>query len=98
MQGDSGERKRQYDREDDEFRKFSSALKLCVAYASNVGGTGTLIGCGPNIVMKGMADSYVFTCCAHFWNWNYLAFEMSVLLMNSLTISVGRWSAFSHIS
>ena len=59
MNADASERKRQYDNEDAEFKSFACALKLCVAYASNVGGTGTLIGCGPNIVLKGMADSYV---------------------------------------
>ena len=46
-----------YAAEDSEFRLFACALKLSVAYASNVGGTGTMIGCGPNIVLKGMVDS-----------------------------------------
>jgi len=49
----------QFEREDSEFRKFSSSLKMCIAYASNIGGIGTIIGCGPNIVMKGQADLYV---------------------------------------
>ena len=49
----------QWEKEDAEFTKFACALKLCVAFAANVGGVGTLIGCGPNIVVKGMADRYV---------------------------------------
>jgi len=48
-----------YAKEDREFRNFSCALKLSVTYASNVGGIGTIIGCGPNIVFKGQLESYV---------------------------------------
>ena len=46
----------QWAKEDKEFSQFSCALKLCVAFAANVGGVGTLIGCGPNIVLKGQLD------------------------------------------
>ena len=49
----------QYDKEDKDFIGFAVALKLSVAYASNIGGIGTLIGCGPNIVFKGQAESSV---------------------------------------
>jgi len=47
----------QWAKEDAEFKNFACSLKLCVAFAANVGGVGTLIGCGPNIVLKGQADS-----------------------------------------
>jgi len=49
----------QWAKEDKEFTQFSCSLKLCVAFAANVGGVGTLIGCGPNIVLKGQVDEYV---------------------------------------
>ena len=31
-----------------------------MAFSANVGGTGTLIGTGDNLVLKGEADEYVF--------------------------------------
>ena len=51
------ELKRTYAKEDAEFRNFACALKLSVTYASNVGGLGTIIGCGPNIVFKGQTEA-----------------------------------------
>jgi sodium-dependent dicarboxylate transporter 2/3/5 len=70
----------QWEKEDKEFRCFAASLKLCVAYASNVGGTGTLIGCGPNIVLKGMADSiYGPDNGIDFTSWFILAFPNMLL-------------------
>jgi len=56
----------QYANEDSEFRLFSCALKLSVSYAASIGGTGTLIGSGPNIVLKGQAEGYVKYQFLHF--------------------------------
>jgi len=47
----------QYAKEDNEFRLFACALKISVSYAASIGGTGTLIGSGPNIVLKGQAEA-----------------------------------------
>jgi len=54
---DRAVQEREWEKEDTEFSKFACSLKLCVAFAANVGGVGTLIGCGPNIVLKGQVDS-----------------------------------------
>ena len=48
-----------YAKEDNEFRLFACALKISVSYAASIGGTGTLIGSGPNIVLKGQAERLV---------------------------------------
>ena len=54
---DDAEMQRIYAKEDKEFKNFSCALKLSVTYAANVGGLGTIIGCGPNIVFKGQNEA-----------------------------------------
>lgn len=41
--------------EDKSFMRLSKSLMLGVAYSANIGGTGTLTGTGPNIVLAGMA-------------------------------------------
>jgi len=85
----SEEKRRQYEKEDKEFKAFACSLKLCVAYASNVGGTGTLIGCGPNIVMKGMADSiYGPNNGVDFTSWFILSFPNMVIMLFTSWLSL----------
>lgn len=54
---DEMEMERIYAKEDAEFRNFACALKLSVTYAASVGGLGTIIGSGPNIVLKGQMEA-----------------------------------------
>ncbi|KAJ8312456.1 hypothetical protein KUTeg_009829 [Tegillarca granosa] len=43
-------------KESEEYTRMCRALSLCIAYAANVGGIGSLTGTLPNIVLKGQAD------------------------------------------
>lgn len=42
--------------EDSRHKKLRTVMLLSVAYAANIGGTGSLVGTGPNLVLKGLID------------------------------------------
>ena len=39
-----------------EYKNLGKAMSLCIAYSANIGGTASLTGTGPNLIMKGQAD------------------------------------------
>lgn len=52
----SKEKEKSEDSEDAEWSRLAKALSLCIAYAANIGGTGSMIGSTPNLVLKGQIE------------------------------------------
>ncbi|XP_071100550.1 Na(+)/citrate cotransporter-like [Haliotis cracherodii] len=67
------------------FRRLCKGMTLCVAYAANIGGTGSLSGTSPNLIMKGQADilfeEYGLDSGVTFTSWMIFALPGSALCL-----------------
>lgn len=61
-------------------RNFSTALMLSLAYASNIGGIGTLIGTPPNVVFRGIIEEkYGYE--VGFMDWMMICMPLAAILI-----------------
>ncbi|XP_076045465.1 Na(+)/citrate cotransporter-like isoform X2 [Oratosquilla oratoria] len=63
----------------DDCRRLRDMCFLGTAYAANLGGTGTLTGTGPNIVLKGILQSYTEPTGLNYSTW--MAFNIPGMLL-----------------
>lgn len=47
--------------EEEEKKRMSKGLLLCVCYSASIGGIATLTGTGPNLILVGQMSQYVQT-------------------------------------
>jgi len=62
------------------FRKFSLGLMLSIAYAANIGGTATIIGTPPNVVLAGYIRQF-YQIDLDFSKWLMIGFPVSFTLL-----------------
>jgi sodium-dependent dicarboxylate transporter 2/3/5 len=71
-------------------RNFSLALMLVIAYASNIGGMGTIIGTPPNVAFIGIIEKkYGYTI--QFLDWMLLCTPLALVLLAALYIVLTKW-------
>lgn len=78
-------------------QNFSLSLMLVIAYASNFGGIGTIIGTPPNVAFAGfIQEKYGYTL--QFVDWAIIAMPISLLLLAALYFVTTQWLYPSHLS
>ncbi|XP_077984277.1 Na(+)/citrate cotransporter-like [Glandiceps talaboti] len=65
-----------------EDKDLARGLTLCIAYAANIGGTGTLTGTGPNLVISGQVETlYGQDAVIDFGSWFIYAFPGMIICL-----------------
>jgi sodium-dependent dicarboxylate transporter 2/3/5 len=71
-------------------RNFSLALMLVIAYASNIGGMGTIIGTPPNVAFVGIIEKkYNYTI--QFIDWMIVCIPQVIILLAALYYVLVKW-------
>jgi len=60
-------------------KNFSTVMMLCIAYASNIGGIGTLIGTPPNVVFRGIIEKR-YGYQVDFLDWMLICTPLAIIL------------------
>jgi sodium-dependent dicarboxylate transporter 2/3/5 len=77
------------------FKHFSLALMLSIAYASNFGGISTIIGTPPNVAFVGYFEKHYTNI--GFMNWMVLCMPIAIILLLSLYFVLTRLLFRNHI-
>ena len=78
------------------YRHFNLSLMLCIAYASNFGGIGTIIGTPPNVAFVGYFEK-TYKTNIEFVDWMVLCVPIALLLMITLYFVLTRILFPNHI-
>ena len=70
---------------------FSIALMLAIAYASNLGGIGTIIGTPPNVAYVAYIEKEIPSIQIGFMNWMLLCLPLGLLLVLALYVVMVKW-------
>lgn len=76
---------------------FSITLMLAIAYASNLGGIGTIIGTPPNVAYVGYIEKQIPGLQVGFMNWMLLCLPIALLLILALYWVMVKWLYPNHI-
>jgi sodium-dependent dicarboxylate transporter 2/3/5 len=76
---------------------FSITLMLAIAYASNLGGIGTIIGTPPNVAYVGYIEKEIPGLQVGFMNWMLLCLPIGLLLILALYGVMVKWLYPNHI-
>lgn len=76
---------------------FSITLLMAIAYASNLGGIGTIIGTPPNVAYVAYIEKAIPGLQVGFMNWMFLCFPIGLLLMFFLYLVMVKWLYPNHI-
>lgn len=76
---------------------FSITLLMAIAYASNLGGIGTIIGTPPNVAYVAYIEKAIPGLQIGFLNWMLLCFPIGLLLMIFLYLVMVKWLYPNHI-
>jgi sodium-dependent dicarboxylate transporter 2/3/5 len=70
---------------------FSITLLMAIAYASNLGGIGTIIGTPPNVAYVAYIEKEIPGLQIGFMNWMLLCLPIGLLLMFALYLVMVKW-------